>query len=98
LKTKVSPERAKKLPGRLQERRTPLGELNWIFTAITDSIAWTTLPRDLFRKFFRQDLMVAALFRNFLLAQRVMTVYGCHPQSYPKLPDTINIHYGKLGI
>ena len=88
LKTKVSPERAKKLPGRLQERRTPLGELNWIFTAITDSIAWTTLPRDLFRKFFRQDLMVAALFRNFLLAQRVMTVYGCHPQSYPKLPDT----------
>ncbi|KAK7419537.1 Target of rapamycin complex 1 subunit kog1 [Neonectria punicea] len=88
LKTNISPERAKKLPGRLQERRTPLGELNWIFTAITDSIAWTTLPRDLFRKFFRQDLMVAALFRNFLLAQRVMTVYGCHPQSYPALPDT----------
>lgn len=88
LKTTLDPERAKKLPGRLQERRTPLGELNWIFTAITDSIAWTSLPRDLFRKFFRQDLMVAALFRNFLLAQRVMTVYGCHPQSYPNLPDT----------
>ncbi|KEY68687.1 hypothetical protein S7711_00561 [Stachybotrys chartarum IBT 7711] len=88
LKTAITPEQAKKLPGRLQERRTPLGELNWIFTAITDSIAWTTLPRDLFRKFFRQDLMVAALFRNFLLAQRVMTVYGCHPQSYPALPDT----------
>lgn len=88
LKTSVSPERAKKLPGRLQERRTPLGELNWIFTAITDSIAWTSLPRDVFRKFFRQDLMVAALFRNFLLAQRVMIVYGCHPQSYPALPDT----------
>ncbi|PKS09396.1 hypothetical protein jhhlp_004011 [Lomentospora prolificans] len=88
LKTSVSPERAKKLPGRLQERRTPLGELNWIFTAITDTIAWTTLPRHLFRKFFRQDLMVAALFRNFLLAQRIMSVYGCHPQSYPELPDT----------
>lgn len=88
LNTSISPERAKKLPGRLQERRTPLGELNWIFTAITDSIAWTTLPRDLFRKFFRQDLMVTALFRNFLLAQRIMTVYGCHPQSYPALPDT----------
>ncbi|KAL7812884.1 raptor N-terminal caspase like domain-containing protein [Trichoderma aethiopicum] len=88
LKTNITPERAKKLPGRLQERRTPLGELNWIFTAITDSIAWTTLPRDLFRKFFRQDLMVAALFRNFLLAQRIMMVYGCHPQSYPALPDT----------
>jgi len=22
-----------------------LGELNWIFTAITDTIAWNTLPR-----------------------------------------------------
>jgi regulator-associated protein of mTOR len=88
LPTQVTPERARNLPGRLQERRTPLGELNWIFTAITDTIAWTTLPRPLFRKFFRQDLMVAALFRNFLLAQRVMHVYGCHPQSYPELPDT----------
>ncbi|KAK5663164.1 hypothetical protein OQA88_6581 [Cercophora sp. LCS_1] len=88
LKTNLTPERAKKLGGRLQERRTPLGELNWIFTAITDSIAWTTLPRHLFRKFFRQDLMVAALFRNFLLAQRIMPVYNCHPLSYPELPDT----------
>ncbi|KAI0447266.1 raptor N-terminal caspase like domain-containing protein [Xylaria telfairii] len=88
LKTNITPERAKKLPGRLQERRTPLGELNWIFTAITDTIAWTSLPRQLFRKFFRQDLMVAALFRNFILAQRIMMVYGCHPQSYPALPDT----------
>jgi len=88
LRTNLTPERAKKLPGRLQERRTPLGELNWIFTAITDTIAWTSLPRPLFRKFFRQDLMVAALFRNFILAQRIMVVYGCHPQSYPALPDT----------
>ncbi|KAK3934425.1 WD repeat-containing protein mip1 [Diplogelasinospora grovesii] len=88
MKMNISPERAKKLPGRLQERRTPLGELNWIFTAITDTIAWTTLPRHLFRQFFRQDLMVAALFRNFLLAQRIMPVYNCHPQSFPELPDT----------
>ncbi|KAI8950454.1 raptor N-terminal caspase like domain-containing protein [Xylaria longipes] len=88
LKTNLTPERAKKLPGRLQERRTPLGELNWIFTAITDTIAWTSLPRQTFRKFFRQDLMVAALFRNFILAQRIMMVYGCHPKSYPELPDT----------
>ncbi|KAH8686077.1 raptor N-terminal caspase like domain-containing protein [Tricladium varicosporioides] len=88
LKSRITPERAKKLPGRLQERRTPLGELNWIFTAITDTIAWTTLERPLFRKFFRQDLMVAALFRNFLLSQRIMGAYNCHPQSYPPLPDT----------
>lgn len=88
LPSQITPERAKKLPGRLQERRTPLGELNWIFTAITDTIAWTTLPRPLFRKFFRQDLMVAALFRNFLLSQRIMATYNCHPQSFPELPDT----------
>ncbi|KAK4659949.1 Target of rapamycin complex 1 subunit kog1 [Podospora pseudocomata] len=75
LKTNLTPERARKLSGRLQERRTPLGELHWIFTAITDTIAWTTLP-------------LAALFRAFLLAQRIMPVYGCHPQSYPELPDT----------
>ncbi|KAF8421332.1 hypothetical protein BGX38DRAFT_1240294, partial [Terfezia claveryi] len=70
-----SVDMAFKIPGRLQERRTPLGELNWIFTAITDTIAWNTLDRPLFKKLFRQDLMVAALFRNFLLAQRIMRVH-----------------------
>jgi hypothetical protein len=38
-----------KIPGRLTDRRTPLGELNWIFTAITDTIAWNTLPRSTFQ-------------------------------------------------
>lgn len=74
--------------GRSSERRTPIGELNWIFTAITDTIAWNTLPKPLFKKLFRQDLMVAALFRNFLLAQRIMRTYHCHPQCYPELPPT----------
>lgn len=75
------------IPGKLTDRRTPLGELNWIFTAITDTIAWTLLPRPLFKRLFRQDLMVAALFRNFLLAKRIMPTYGCHPISDPPLPD-----------
>ena len=79
-----------KIPGRLQERRTPLGELNWIFTAITDTIAWNALPTPLFKKLFRQDLMVAALFRNHLLAERLMRAYGCHPQTLPALPPTHN--------
>lgn len=77
-----------RVPGRLQERRSPLGELNWIFTAITDTIAWNMLPRSLFKKLFRQDLMVAALFRNFLLSERVMRAYGCRPMSMPQLPET----------
>lgn len=77
-----------RVPGRLQDRRSPLGELNWIFTAITDTIAWNTLPRALFKKLFRQDLMVAALFRNFLLSERIMRTYKCHPISTPELPET----------
>lgn len=87
LQTNISVDEFR-VPGRLQDRRSPLGELNWIFTAITDTIAWNTLPRALFKKLFRQDLMVAALFRNFLLAERVMRTYKCHPISSPELPET----------
>ena len=81
-------ESVRKLPGKLSDRRTALGELNWIFTAVTDTIAWTVLPYRTFKRLFRQDMMMAALFRNFLLAQRVMKVYGCRPVSFPKIPDT----------
>ena len=84
----VTLDQARKIPGKVSERRTPLGELNWIFTAITDTIAWNSLDKDLFKKLFRQDLMVAALFRNFLLAQRIMRMYHCHPQSWPEIPET----------
>jgi regulator-associated protein of mTOR len=79
-----------KIPGRLNDRRTPLGELNWIFTAITDTIAWNSLPKSLFQKLFRQDLLVASLFRNFLLAERIMRSSKCTPISHPKLPPTYN--------
>lgn len=49
-----------------------MGELNWIFTAITDTIAWNTLPRDLFQQLFRADLLTASLCRNFLLADKIL--------------------------
>jgi len=75
-----------RIPGKQTDRKTPLGELNWIFTAITDTIAWNALPRSLFQKLFRQDLLVASLFRNFLLAQRIMRGVGCTPVSHPRLP------------
>ncbi|CCH59304.1 hypothetical protein TBLA_0B04680 [Henningerozyma blattae CBS 6284] len=81
-----------KIPGVLSDRRSPLGELNWIFTAITDTIAWCSLPRNIFKKLFRHDLMVAALFRNFLLAKRIMPWYNCRPISDPELPDIIANH------
>lgn len=76
------------IPGKITDRRTPLGELNWIFTAITDTIAWSMLEPKLFKRLFRQDLIVAALFRNFLLAKRIMSVHNCHPVSSPLIPDT----------
>lgn len=79
-----------KLPGKLNDRRTPLGELNWIFTAVTDTIAWNVLPRPLFQKLFRQDLLVASLFRNFLLAERILRSCRCTPVSHPSLPQTYN--------
>ena len=84
----ISLKDLEKVPGRLQERRTPLGELNWIFTAITDTIAWNCLPKGLFKRLFRQDLMVAALFRNYLLADRLMRQNGCTPETDPALPAT----------
>ncbi|KAF9582407.1 hypothetical protein BGW38_000247, partial [Lunasporangiospora selenospora] len=84
----VTVDMVTRIPGKLNDRRTPLGELNWIFTSITDTIAWNVLSRDLFKTLFRQDLMVAALFRNFLLADRIMRSQKCTPMSSPVLPQT----------
>ncbi|KAF8509765.1 raptor N-terminal caspase like domain-containing protein [Hysterangium stoloniferum] len=91
LPTGVTQDMVMQIPGDLKDRRTPLGELNWIFTAITDTIAWTTLPRETFKELFRRDLLVAALFRNFLLAERIMKNYHCTPHTHPPLPPT-NTH------
>lgn len=65
-----------------------MGELNWIFTAITDTIAWNCMDTELFQKLFRQDLLVASLFRNFLLAERIMKSLDCNPVSSPPIPST----------
>ena len=43
---------------------------------------------DLFQKLFRQDLLVASLFRNFLLAERIMRSFNCTPETHPSLPHT----------
>ncbi|VFQ79514.1 unnamed protein product [Cuscuta campestris] len=81
-----------RIPGRQTDRKTLLGELNWIFTAVTDTIAWNVLPHDLFQRLFRQDLLVASLFRNFLLAERIMRSANCSPISFPLLPPTHQHH------
>lgn len=91
LPNNITTDMVMQLPGDLKDRRTPLGELNWIFTAITDTIAWTTFPRDIFTRLYRSDLLVASLFRNFLLAERIMKNYHCTPHTSPALPAT-NTH------
>lgn len=83
----VNLDAASAIPGRLGDRKTPLGELNWILTAMLDTIAWCVLPRDLFKKLFRQDILVASLFRNFLLSLRILHSFRCTPQSWPLLPS-----------
>ncbi|KAG6857290.1 hypothetical protein H0H87_006483 [Tephrocybe sp. NHM501043] len=87
----VTADMVLQLPGDLKDRRTPLGELNWIFTAITDTIAWTTFSREIFTRLYRCDLLIASLFRNFLLAERIMKDHHCTPHTYPSLPPT-NTH------
>lgn len=76
-----------KIPGQVTDRRTMLGELNWIFTAITDTIAWSSLSPELFQQLFRADLLTASLCRNFLLADRILRSYNCTPVSAPALPS-----------
>jgi regulator-associated protein of mTOR len=90
LKADLDVDLAMKIPGTIGDRKTPLGELSWIFTAVTDTIAWNMLPKDLFQRLFRHDLVVAALFRGFILAERIMRHYDCTPISVPALPPTHN--------
>ncbi|KAF7347293.1 Target of rapamycin complex 1 subunit mip1 [Mycena venus] len=91
LPNNITADMVMQLPGDLKDRKTPLGELNWIFTAITDTIAWTTFSREVFLRLYRCDLLIASLFRNFLLAERIMKNYHCTPHTYPPLPPT-NTH------
>ena len=56
----LSKELVDRIPGKQTDRKTPLGELNWIFTAITDTIAWNLLPRVLFQRLFRQVRLAVA--------------------------------------
>lgn len=45
---------------------------------------------ELFQKLFRQDLLVASILRNFLLAERVMRSLHCTPVCVPRLPPTFS--------
>ncbi|KAJ3431314.1 regulatory-associated protein of mtor [Anaeramoeba flamelloides] len=85
-------ESFEKIPGKLNDRRTFLGELNWTLQSITDTIAWNCLPPNLFQKLYRQDQLTASLFRNFLLAERILCSLNCNPFTIPEIPTTSNHH------
>ena len=61
-------------------QKVHLGHLNWIFTAVTDCIAWQLLDLNTFKALFRQDLLLASLARNFLLALRIGRSCSIEPQ------------------
>ena len=91
LRTGITIDMVMQIPGDLKDRRMLLDKLNWIFTAITNIIAWTTFPWEVFKKVFQQDLLVAMLFQNYLLAERIMKNYHCTTHSSPALLPT-NTH------
>eukprot|EP01129_Flabellula_baltica_P008386 TRINITY_DN3324_c0_g1_i1.p2 TRINITY_DN3324_c0_g1~~TRINITY_DN3324_c0_g1_i1.p2 ORF type:complete len:1178 (-),score=237.26 TRINITY_DN3324_c0_g1_i1:3580-7074(-) len=76
----------------INDRRTPYGELSWIFSAITDTIAWDVFNKEDFQKLFRQDQLVSILCRNYLLAERILRSCNCTPVSHPVFPVTYNHH------
>ena len=71
-----------------EDKKNILGELHWIFLTVTDTIAWNVLPNKLFQNLFRLDYTIQSLFRNYLLAERIMKSMNRNPISYPKLPPT----------
>ena len=58
--------------------------------ALREVVIKTSVALELFKRLFRQDLLVASLFRNFLLANRIMRSCDCTPVSEPPLPSTHN--------
>ena len=73
----LTKEHIDRIPGKHTDRKTPLGELNWIFTAVTDTIAWNLLPRALFQRLFRQVRMTLFLIIARLLSTCLQAKHTC---------------------
>jgi len=59
----VDPRLGENIPGEREKRKSPLGELIWVYTAISEAIAWTTMTNSMFRTYLRQDMLLASLVR-----------------------------------
>ena len=60
----------------------------WWYVHLRASVFVALDDVELFQRLFRLDLLVANLFRNFLLAERIMRAANWCPQSFPCLPPT----------
>ncbi|CCW70879.1 unnamed protein product [Phytomonas sp. Hart1] len=88
----VTEEMIRNLPGDLSDRRSPRGDLNWVLNAVTTTIAWCTLPPSQFHYLFRHDPRTRAIFRNAILADRLMRETGVIPITYPALAEEMHLH------
>lgn len=61
-----------------------------IIIAITETIAYECLPRELFLKLFRSDESIAKIFQRFIIAQYLLNFFNLHPISYPTVPQLEN--------
>ena len=59
-----------------------------MYSVIVDCIAYEVMPPNVYFGLFKDDPTLAALFRNFLLAKRVLQCFNVQPVSYPSLPET----------
>lgn len=89
----VTAEMIRNVPGDISDPNTPRGDLNRILAAVTDTIAWCTLPTPQFYQLFRQDSMTTTLLQNFFLADRLLREVGCVPVAYPPISEEAHLHH-----
>eukprot|EP00796_Vickermania_ingenoplastis_P011725 gene11725-8070_t len=78
----------------LNDRKTPLGQLQHYFQCLTESIAWSSFPVPLYSRLFLHDLYLRPLFQGYLLAERIVVGGLAGSLSvYPQVPPTYTHAY-----
>lgn len=84
-------DKCSSFPGRINDRKSPRGLLNWVLSSILESIACSILDRATIKLMLRQDPMLASMIKNFVLASRILVTFRCSPFCYPLELDTLAI-------
>lgn len=76
-------------PGAVEDRKTPLGELQFYFMSVVEVIAWSSFSSSLFQRLFHQTKLLRSLYHGYLLAERIIVGGLSGSVSvYPPLPAT----------